>query len=53
MKCEIYYNQKTKSYTLENSQDCIKKKPLKFKLHDSTSKFRKAQLKESILSSHQ
>lgn len=53
MKCEIYYDEKTKKYTLHKTSDSIKKKPLKFKLKDSTSRFRKQQLKESILSSHQ
>lgn len=54
MKHEIYFNKKLGNYTLEKSiegVDSIKKKPLRFKLKDSTSRFRKEQLKETILSS--
>ena len=56
MKYEIYYNEKIQNYTLAEEVEgvkSIKKKPIKFKLKDSTARFRKEQLKKSIFSSQQ
>lgn len=49
---EILYNTKKKNYTLEEEIDkviSIKKAPIKFKLNDSTSKYRKDIIKKEIL----
>lgn len=54
VKCEIYYNEELKNYTLKTQIDgveSIKKNPIRFKLNDSTARFRKEQLKNAIFSS--
>ena len=51
MKCEIYYNDKIKNYTLEKEIEgikSIKKVPIRFKLSDDTSRFRKEILKKEL-----
>ncbi len=51
-KEEIYYNEKINNYTLEKEIDgvkSIKRIPLKFKLEDSTAKYRQEILKEELL----
>ena len=48
---EILFNEKLNNYTLKEEIDrvkSIKKAPIKFKASDSTSKYRKEILKESI-----
>ena len=48
---EIFYNDKIDNYTLEKDFEGVKsykQVPIKFKLDDSTSKFRKEILKEEI-----
>ena len=48
---EIFWNDKLGDYTLEKEIDgvkSIKKKPIKYKENDSTSKFRKEILKKEI-----
>lgn len=49
---EILYNEKIKNYTLQKkieNVNSIKKIPIKFKLNDKTSKYRKEILKKEIL----
>jgi len=49
---EILFNEKLNNYTFKNEIDgtkSIKRVPIKFKLEDSTSKFRKEILKEELL----
>lgn len=49
---QILFNEKLNNYTFEeeiNGVKSIKKIPLKFKLEDSTSKYRKEILKKEIL----
>ena len=49
---EILFNEKINDYTLEEEIEgvkSIKKVPIKFKLSDSTSRFRKEILKREIL----
>ena len=51
MKCEIYYNEKIKNYTLQKEIEefkSIKKVPIRFKLNDDTSRFRKEILKKEL-----
>ncbi len=54
VKEEIYWNEKLNDYTLEKEIDgvkSIKKIPMKFKIDDKTSKYRKEILKDEILDS--
>ena len=49
---EIFFNSKLNNYTLEKEIDGIsseKKIPIKFKLEDSTARFRQEILKQEIL----
>lgn len=46
---EILFNKKTNEYTLKESKDTIKRVPIKFKLEDKTSRFRKEILKKELL----
>lgn len=49
---EIFFNDKENNYTLKlelNGTKSIKKIPMKFKLEDSTSKYRKEILQKEIL----
>jgi len=49
---EIFFNKKNNEYTLKEKIDennSIKKVPIKFKIGDKTSRFRKEILKEEIL----
>ena len=51
-KYEILYNEKLGDYTLETEikkVKSIKKIPMKFKMKDSTAKFRKELLRKQIL----
>ena len=51
MKSEIYYNTKLENYTLKKVIEevkSIKKIPIKFKLSDDTSKFRKRILQKKL-----
>ena len=51
-KCEILYNEKLGNYTLKKEVDGVlstKKVPLNYKQKDTTSQYRKEQLKEKIL----
>ena len=43
---EILFDEKKKEYTLKNNKTSIKKVPIKFKLDDKTSRFRKEILKK-------
>ncbi|MCA9459078.1 MAG: hypothetical protein KC550_00855 [Nanoarchaeota archaeon] len=48
---EIFYNEKINNYTLDEEKQgvkSIKKVPMKFKLEDTTSKYRKEILKKEI-----
>lgn len=49
---EIFFNEKINNYTLNEQVDGVKstkKVPIKFKLSDSTAKFRQEILKKEIL----
>ena len=48
MKIEMFFNEKTQKYTF-SKENTIKKIPLKFKITDSTRRFRTEKLKEEIL----
>ncbi len=51
VKYEIYWNEKLNDYTLEKEIDgvkSIKRKPMKFKQDDKTSKFRKEILEKEL-----
>lgn len=47
MKHEIFFNEKTQTYTLEKEGN-IKKIPLKYKPQDSTRRFRVDKIKETL-----
>lgn len=47
MKHEIFFNEKTQTYTLEKEGN-IKKIPLKYKPQDSTRRFRIEKIKEKL-----
>ena len=48
MKKEMFFNEKTQKYTF-SKENTIKKVPLRFKLTDSTRRFRIEKLKEKLL----